>query len=155
MLTTILGDDTGSRLYWELVDPGLAEHASVAHYDYQGTGLYMTYVSCAPQDAAQNLERLGDTLADLEAHGITDEELALAKNKVSSRVVLSGERPRGRLFTVGTNWTQRQEYRSVRDDLDAVAALTRDDLMAVLAKFPFSKSATLAIGPLADLVPQG
>ena len=26
LLATVLGDDSGSRLYWELVDPGLAEH---------------------------------------------------------------------------------------------------------------------------------
>ena len=25
LLATVLGDDSGSRLYWELVDPGLAE----------------------------------------------------------------------------------------------------------------------------------
>ena len=28
LLATVLGDDSGSRLYWELVDPGLAEQAS-------------------------------------------------------------------------------------------------------------------------------
>ena len=28
ILATILGDDSGSRLYWELVDPGLAEQAA-------------------------------------------------------------------------------------------------------------------------------
>ena len=38
LLATILGDDSGSRLFWELVDPGLAEHASLGHYEYQGTG---------------------------------------------------------------------------------------------------------------------
>ena len=32
LLESVLGDDSGSRLYWELVDPGLAEHCSL-HYD--------------------------------------------------------------------------------------------------------------------------
>ena len=30
LLTTMLGDDSGSRLYWELVDPGLAENCQPA-----------------------------------------------------------------------------------------------------------------------------
>ena len=36
LLATVLGDDSGSRLYWELVDPGLAEHASLSHGEHQG-----------------------------------------------------------------------------------------------------------------------
>ncbi len=50
MLATVLGDDSGSRLYWELVDSGLAEQASLSHYDYQGTGLFMTYMSCEAEN---------------------------------------------------------------------------------------------------------
>jgi predicted Zn-dependent peptidase len=65
--------------------------------------------------------------------------------------VLGSERPRGRLFTVGSNWIQRREYRTVKQDLDAIEAVTRDDLMAVLARFPLSLNTTLAIGPARDI----
>ena len=51
LLATILGDDSGSRLYWELVDPGHAENASLGHHDYHGTGLYGTYLACSPENA--------------------------------------------------------------------------------------------------------
>ena len=59
----------------------------------------------------------------------------------------------GRLWTVGANWTQRHEYRSVQDDLDAVEAVTLDELHAVLAKYPLSNSTTVAIGPLEEVRP--
>ncbi len=151
LLSTVLGDDTGSRLYWELVDPGLAEHASLGHLEYEEAGLYLTQLSCAPDRAADNLERILDLYRQAERGGITDEELSQAKSKWSSRIVLSSERPRSRLFAVGTEWVQRGRYGSVRDVLEEVAAVTCDDVSRVLARFPLSRSTTVAIGPLAEL----
>ena len=151
ILATILGDDGGSRLYWELVDPGLAEQASLAHYEYEGGGLFMTYLACDPDAAADNLQRILDVYRGAESDGVAAQELSQAKNKISSRVVLSGERPRGRLFAVGSDWIHRREYRTVRDDLDTVAGITRDDVAAVLAHFRLSRPTTVTIGPLSDV----
>ena len=151
LLAIVLGDDTGSRLFWELVDPGLAENASLGYHEYQGAGLFMTYLSCDPDRAAENLQRILNIYRRAESEGISAEELTQAKNKVSSRIVLAGERPRSRLFFIGGDWIQRREYRSVRDDLDTVAAITPDEVSAILAKYPLSRSTTVAIGPLADL----
>jgi predicted Zn-dependent peptidase len=151
LLATILGDDSGSRLFWTLVDPGLAEHASIGHYDYQGTGMYMTYLSCAPDGATENLQTVLDMYREVEKHGVTEQELDQAKSKINSRVVLSSERPRGRLFNVGANWTHRHEYRSVRDDLATVDAVTTAEIAAVLKQFPLTKSTTVTVGPAADV----
>lgn len=148
LLATVLGDDTGSRLYWELVDPGLAEHVGVGHYDYQDVGVFMTYMSCRPEGTAENLQRVLDVYRQAEQEGVAEAELEQAKRKVNSRVVLSSERPRGRLFTVGANWIQRNEYRSVKDDLDAVEAVSLDHLTAVLQKYPLTMNTAIAIGPL-------
>ncbi|MBI2823607.1 MAG: insulinase family protein [Planctomycetia bacterium] len=152
LLATVVGDDSGSRLFWSLVDPGLAEHASLGHYDYLGTGMYLTYLSCAPDQAASNLQRILDVYREVEARGVSEQELAQAKNKINSRVVLSSERPRGRLFNLGANWTNRREYRSIKDDLDAVDAVTVAQIAAVLAKYPLSQATTVTIGS-AESVP--
>jgi predicted Zn-dependent peptidase len=151
LLATVLGDDTGSRFYWELVDSGLAEPAALGPCEYEGAGLFMTYLSCAPQHTADNLKRIAGIFRGAEAVGVSAEELQQAKNKISSRVVLSGERPRGRLFALGSDWVQRREYLSIRDDLDAVAAVTPDDISAILARYPLSRSTTVTIGPLEEL----
>jgi predicted Zn-dependent peptidase len=151
ILATVLGDDSGSRLFWELVDPGLAEHLSLGHSDYQGAGLFATYMSCDPEYAADNLQKIFEIYRRAEREGIAQAELDQAKSKINSRVVLGSERPRGRLFTVGSNWIARREYRSMKDDLDAVEAVTLDDLHAVLARYPLTQSTTVAIGPLEDL----
>jgi len=151
LLATVLGDDSGSRLYWELVDPGLAEHAGLSHCEYEGAGLMMTYLSCAPERAAENLQRILDLYRCAEAEGVTPAELDQAKSKIRSRIVLSSERPRGRLFTVGGDWVYRREYRSVRDDLETVAAVTPQQIAEVLAGYPLTRSTTVTIGPLAEV----
>ncbi|MBN2577473.1 MAG: insulinase family protein [Pirellulales bacterium] len=147
LLAVILGDESGSRLFWELVDPGLAEHATIGHGENQGAGVMVTYVCCDPARAKDNLDRVNRIYRQAEKEGITEAELGQAKSKVRSRVVLGSERPRGRLFTIGGDWVYRREYRPLEKDLDALAALTRDDVHAVLAKYPLTRNTTLTIGP--------
>ncbi len=148
LLATIFGDDSGSRLYWDLVDPGLVESASLGHYEYQGAGMFFTWVSCNPEDAAANFARVQELQAVAERDGFTEEELHQAKSKVKSRVVLGSERPRNRLFNVGGNWFQRREYRSVADDLHALQSVQLADIHAVLRDFPLTKHTTVSVGPL-------
>ena len=151
LLATILGDDSGSRMYWELSDSGLAESASLGHYEYQGLGMFYTWLSCEPEEAEANLERLGTIYREVEAGGVTELELRQAKNKVKARVVLSSERPRSRLFNLGGNWLQRHEYRTVADDLDALERVTVVDIRAVLTKYPLSACSTITVGPLENV----
>lgn len=153
LLATILGDDSGSRMYWELVDPGLAEHASLGHTEHQGAGAMMTYMVCDPEHAVGNIQILLDLFRRVEAEGITADELDQAKNKVRSRIVLSSERPRGRLFTVGSDWVYRSQYRPVEMDLDMISKITLDDLTAVLKKYPLSQATTVTIGPMTEVDP--
>lgn len=148
LLATMFGDDSGSRLYWELVDPGLVESASVGHYEYQRLGMYFTWMSCNPEDAAENFDRMVKLQQSAEDEGYTSEELHQAKSKVKSRVVLGSERPRSRLFNVGGNWLQRHEYRSVADDLRALDAVSIEEIHQVLAKYPLSRHTTATVGPL-------
>jgi predicted Zn-dependent peptidase len=150
VLATVLGDDSGSRLYWELVDNGLAEQVSLHHYEYQGAGLFMTYMTSEPEAAGENLQTIRRIFAEAEASGVTAEELAQAKSKINSRVVLGSERPRGRLFNVGSNWLQRGTYRAVDEDLRALDAVTLEDVRRVLVDFPLSQAMEMAVGPLAE-----
>ena len=155
LLATIVGDDSGSRLFWELIDTGLAEYAAISVQEYQGAGLFMTGLSCAPENAAENLQRLKNLLDKVEAEGVSEEELNQAKNKVCAHVVLSSERPTNRMFHVGNGWIQRRQYRTVREAVEAYRAVALDDLQRVLKKYPFTRSATVSTGPLAELAEPG
>jgi len=151
LATTVLGDDSGSRLYWELVDPGLAEHVSLSHGEHEGAGILMTYLCCEAEQTADNMRRILAIYREAEANGVTAAELDQAKNKIRSRLVLGGERPRGRLFAVGADWLYRRQYRPIEVELASVADVTVADVAAVLAKYPLTRAATVAVGPLADL----
>lgn len=153
LLATVVGDDTGSRIYWDLIDTGLAEHACLGHEEYDDAGVFMTYLSCTPEHATENLQLLHDLLARVNHDGVTAQELSQAKNKVRSRIVLASERPQGRLFVVGGDWVQREEYRSVRNDLDDVAGVTVEQVAAVVSKYPLNESTVMTIGPLTEVPP--
>jgi predicted Zn-dependent peptidase len=148
LLATIVGDDSGSRMYWELTESGLAESASLGHYEYQGLGMFYTWLACEPEATDDNLARLEAIYRTVEAGGVTELELRQAKNKVKARIVLSSERPRSRLFNLGGNWLQRREYRTVADDLEAVERVAVDDIRSVLKKYPLSACSTIAVGPV-------
>src|SRR5207244_904057 len=115
-LALAVGDDSGSRLYWSLVDPGLADSAECSFHDYEGTGSFYTSLSCEPAQTRSNLGIVLDVLADVCRKGITEEELQQAKSKIGSRVVRSGERPMGRMQAIGMAWTYLHQYRTVDDE---------------------------------------
>jgi predicted Zn-dependent peptidase len=148
MLAIVLGDDSGSRLYWELVDSGVAEHASLQHHDFLDAGLFATQLSCDADDAEPLLEQILDVYHTAASGGITRDEWERARNKLSSRVVLAGERPRRRLFTVGLEWAHERTYRSVADDLRIVESISLTGLHDVLARWPLDgPAATVFAGP--------
>ncbi len=151
LLATIFGDDSGSRLYWELIETGIAEYAGFDCYEFLGSGIFMTHLCSAPQDADQILQTVRKMKRKLQEDGICDEELALAKSKICAHVVLSSERPMRRFYAVGANWLQRAEYRSVREVVESYQAVTSDEICNVLEKYPLTQETTVAIGPLKKL----
>lgn len=153
VLATILGDETGSRLFWELIDTGLAESASIGVSEYQGSGIYMTGMSCEPGDTAGNLQIIGKMLEDVQTSGVTEDELNQAKNKICAQIVLSAERPASRMFSVGNGWVQRRQYKTIREGVEAYRKVTLADIAAVLQKYPLTQNTTVAVGPLTELKP--
>ncbi len=150
-LAMIVGDDSGSRLYWALVDPGYADSADMGFHDYEGTGGYFLSFSCEPDNTEDNLAIIRDILHQVQTEGVSDEELAVAKSKILSRVVRGSERPMGRMQALGMGWMYLKTYRSVDEELANFDAVTLKDIRGVLDKYPFDQLTVLALGPLAKL----
>jgi predicted Zn-dependent peptidase len=151
IVSVVVGDDSGSRLYWDLVDPGIVESADLSYNDYEGSGIWSTYLCSNPETASENLSRIADIYEDVNRHSIRFEELEQARNKVASRIVLSGERPMGRLSSLGGNWMYRKEYRTIEDDLADLRAVSLEDVRELLDKYPLGQTTVAGIGPLAEL----
>lgn len=148
MVSTIVGDESSGRLYWDLVETGLAETAEMSFNDYDGSGTWATYLCCDPAQAHDNLQRVQEIFEEFNRQGPTSEEFEQARNKVSSRIVLSSERPMGRLVALGGNWLYRNEYRSVTDDLETLKKLSIQDVRQLLDVYPLAQTTTVGLGPL-------
>ncbi len=150
VLSAILGDDSGSRLYWEFLDSGLAESAGMGAYEYQDNGLILTYICCAPEQATKNLELLKELFAKVTEEGVTQHELDLAKSKISSHIVLASERTESRMFNVGGQWLAGQKFRPVSEIAAEYDEISLQQVNEVLEKYPLSNCYTLAVGPCSD-----
>ncbi len=153
VMSAIIGDDSGSRLYWEFLDSGLAESAGMGAYDYQGSGSIMTYICCAPEEAQSNLERLTRLQRQVREEGITQKELDLAKRKIESHIVLASERTNNRMFSIGSQWLCEQPYKTVAEIAATYESLTLDQINEALNAYPLDENMTLVVGPRDDLAP--
>lgn len=148
LLSTILGDDVGSRLYFEFIESGRADHVGMSHCEFEGAAMFTTTMSCSPEIAADNLGRILDVYEKAANEGVTRKELDQAKNKVRSRLVLGSELPRNRIFGLGLEWAVRNRYMSLEEETDALEAITLDSVNAVLSEYPPAESLIMTVGPL-------
>jgi len=151
LLATILGDHTGSRLYWALIDPGYADGVDLTYQDFNQAGVFFTFLSCEPDETQINLGRIAELYRRAGAEGVTDLELTQAKNKVLARSVLRSERPMGRLMSLGFHWAYRREYLSVEQELEAFTSVTRDDISRVQEQWPLMPMTIISVGPTTDV----
>jgi predicted Zn-dependent peptidase len=147
LLASIIGDDVGSRFFWELVDKALAEAAAMQFGAMDGTGTFCSYIRCGSENVAQVLDvvrRIFDSLAE---SGVTEDELTKAKNKILSALVLKNELPIGRLVDLGFNWTYLGQYRTIEDDIEAIKAVTVDEVHSLITQFELGDFTQFCIGP--------
>lgn len=145
LLANALGDDVGSRLYWELVDNGRADSAWLGLYEFLDAGIFMTVMSSPPESAVENARLLHRLYADLKYNPITAEEMDRSKSKMLSRIVLANECPRGRLFTLGNEWMMRGRYRTVHEEMDDLRQVSLAEVHAVRERYPLTDPLVLSV----------
>lgn len=151
VLGTIVGDDEGSRLYWALVDNGLAETASLGHDAEDGAGHFAAYAATDPARAQEVLDVLRRTLAEAQDGGVSEDELERAKRKLAVSLVLRAETPYGRLFPLGFEVLENGHYLSLQETVDLVQEVTLRDVQMILAERPFDTLTVLGLGPMPAL----
>ena len=150
-LALAVGDDSGSRLYWALVDPGHADSADCSYVENDGCGAVYVSLTCEPENTAPNTAKVLEVLTDVQKGGITDAELQQAKSKILSRVVRGSERPMGRMQAIAAAWSYTGEYRDVDTELANFEAVTLADVRAYLDAYPIDTCTVIAFGPLKEL----
>ena len=147
LLATIIGDDVGSRYFWELVDKALAESASMQFGAMDGTGTFYSYFRCSTENVTKVLDTINAIFQNLSKEGVTKDELTKAKNKVLSGLVIKNELPMGRLVELGFNWVYLHEYRTIESEINAIKEVTIEDIKSLIENLKPGNFTRLSLGP--------
>jgi len=135
-LSSILGGGDGSRLYWSLVDKGLAEEAGASVDPSDGYGEQLAYAVCSPENAVKVSEILQEELSKISL-SLTDADLERVVAKSATAAAVSSEIPAGRMQRLGNLLTTTGAYTSLEGELQKIESLTLDDLRDASAAFPW------------------
>jgi predicted Zn-dependent peptidase len=151
LLATILGDDTGSRLFWALQQAGLAETATAQVMEFEDNGLMLIHLATEPHLAARALETAQSELSRLQDFDVEEAELERAKAKLNSSVIIGGESTNERVMGLIRSWLSYGRLETLEEIRQKIDAVTLDDLRALLDEFPVApEQVTSAVGPLAE-----
>ncbi len=134
VLSSILGDSSGSKFYWELLDTGIAENGGVENDERDGVGVFMGYACTEPDRVERVLEIMKRVLAS--PLDFSAEELERAKTKLMAKIVLSGELPMGRLMSIGLTWNYRKRIELLSEIIEKIRAVSRESIEQALARYP-------------------
>jgi predicted Zn-dependent peptidase len=151
VLGTILGDSTGSRLYWNVQETGLAEGVGGDYMAMDGTGMLVVYASLQPAKTRRALEAIGEVVRHLQHDPISPDELRRAKTKLLSRLVMSGESTNSRMLSLCGSWLALGRLETLQEEEAQIDAVTLDDLYRLRERVPLNgHQVTVALGPVAE-----
>lgn len=143
----IVGDSEGSRLYWSLVETGIAVHAAVGYQGRDGVGEFVASVVCATEDLDKAEEIVRSECKKLSA-SLTQDDLVRARQKIATAVAVAGESPSGRMQRLGSMLSSLGYFKPLEEELERINELTLDDLKSLLLKFPFEPRVVGRIVPV-------
>lgn len=133
VLSCLLGDSSGSRAFWDLIDKGICDGASIDADEMDRIGMIYSYLSAEPERMDEAREILAKILAT--PMNFSEDDLMRAKTKLRTRFVLQGESSMRRLMAVGMDWIYRRAYSTLEEELAALAAVNRSSIEQALARF--------------------
>lgn len=149
VLGTILGDSTGSRLFWGVREAGLAESVGAEYMALDGSGLIIVFATTDPAKAGRTLEAVRGEIRRLQSGGVTEEELRRAKTKLATRVVMGGESTNSRMLSLIGSWLSIGRLETLEEVEQAIDRVSVQDCRDLLDRLPLTDHEVgVALGPL-------
>src|SRR4051794_19038124 len=127
VLDTILGATSSSRLFQEVRERrGLAYAVYSFTSHYAGTGQVGLYLGTRGEHLDEAMRVVGGELERFAAEGVTEDELARAKENVKGRIVLSLESTSARMNRLGSSVLAGLPLLAVDGVIGAVEAVSLD-----------------------------
>jgi predicted Zn-dependent peptidase len=152
ILDSIFGGSVSSRLFREVREKrGLAYSVGSYTDQYLDAGVVAMYVGTRADNVAEACEIIGRELVRLSAEGVTDDELARAKEHVKGRMVLGLEATASRMARIARGTLFDVPILSLDDMLAKVDSVTSDDLAELARTFyDPTRLAAACVGPDED-----
>jgi predicted Zn-dependent peptidase len=148
----ILGDGSGSRLFWNITHQGLAEVAVTQFSPFDGLGLLFSYITAAPDKAKDVLELVRAEIASIEKDGVHEDELIRAKSKLIGHTVLDGESTMRRMLSLPHSWLVDGKLKTIEEDIAEIEAVTVEDVNRIFKQWTnINNTVMLTMGPRDDI----
>ena len=133
-----LGDSDGSTFFWELVETGLAEEATMHLQTHDGCGEAIATIVCASENAEQ-VEEIARREMSRVASTVDEDALVRSRAKIATSAMLASERPMGRMTRLGSRWSYGLEYATLDEELAKIGSVGLDDIRAALDSLPLDR----------------
>ena len=152
ILDTIFGGSVSSRLFREVREKrGLAYSVGSYTHEFVDGGFVAMYVGTRADNVAEACEIIGRELVRLSDEGVSDDELARAKEHVKGRMVLGLEATSARMGRLARGVMFDVPLLSLDEMLDRVDAVTADEVAELAAElYDPGKLAAACVGPDED-----
>jgi predicted Zn-dependent peptidase len=151
LLNTVLGDGTSSRLFLKIREAdGLAYDVHSFQTDYADCGTLQVYMGVDADDVAPATGAVMAELARLRDERIPAAELERARSFALGRLELRLEETRAMASFLGTQEALHDRVMTMDEVLEALRAVTADDIQALAGRLFVDDALCLAvIGPTA------
>lgn len=147
LLSLVLGGGMSSRLFVEVRERrGLTYSIESGESVYSDAGLFSIDWQCAPERLADILAVVRQVTAELAEDGISERELAQAKNQLRGQTILAYEGPNARMSRLGSSAVSGEE-RGLEEHLNCYDAVTAGEVQQI-AQHLFDQGPVLGVvGP--------
>ena len=128
----IVGGGMSSRLFYEIRETrGLAYAVHTFRLPFTDAGASGTYVGTTPRQVDEVLKIVRDQLGLVTESGVTPDELERAKGHVKGSLAISLEDANSRMNLIGRTEIVGQEHLTVDQIVEAISAVTHDEIVDV------------------------
>ncbi|MCL6547977.1 MAG: insulinase family protein [Alicyclobacillus sp.] len=149
LLNNALGNTPSSRLFQEIREErGLAYSVFSFHSAYQDCGLFGIYAATSPDQTETVVSLIRGICAEVAANGLSEDELAKAKEQVKGSMMLSLESTSSRMSRLGKNELLLGREVSLDETLNRINQVTVDDVRSIARQVVGQPFAIAAVGPV-------
>ena len=150
VLAAALGGGMSSRLFRTIREEhGLAYSCYAATSGYADVGSFSVYAGCQPENLGTVSKLIGLELAAVAERGLETSELARVHGQLAGGMILGLEDTESKMSRIGKNLLVRNEYRSVSDELAAIASVDAEQVSALAASLLTQPMTAAVVGPYA------